>query len=283
MSAKEFQKKQGKGDKGVASGCPPNACPPLVKITNLSFSYSGKPVLEDVNLEVQQGDFIAFIGPNGGGKTTLIKLILGLLKPSCGEIKIGGKMPGEIKGMLSYVPQYIDHNQNFPATALDVVCMGLFYPGRRSFFQGRKAKREAGLAALDQLALADIASRRIGELSGGQRQRVLIARALVAEPELLILDEPTASLDTRAQTEFFKLLQNLNATRTIIVVSHDLLVISSYAKSIACINRSLHYHPQIGSTGEVMEAFYSTMRKGADCAVERLERLPVLQQEISHA
>ena len=255
---------------------------PLVQIENLCYVYENQPALRDVNLKVYPGDFLAIIGPNGGGKTTLVKLILGLLQPARGTVLVDGKPPGAVKSLVGYVPQYIDHNQSFPATALDVVCMGLFYPNKRSFFSRKKEKRKRALAALGQIGLAGYAERQISELSGGQRQRVLIARALVAEPELLIFDEPTASLDTRAQTEFFELMKKLNQDRTILVVCHDLLGISGYAKSVACVNRSLHYHSHISSSTELVEAFYSTITESPICAVEHLRQLPMLQKEIEH-
>ncbi|PID74268.1 MAG: ABC transporter [Desulfobacterales bacterium] len=259
----------------------------LVEASGICFSYGGQVVLQDIDFTINRGDFIAVIGPNGGGKTTLVKLILGLLSPRSGAIQICGKPPGSARNVVGYVPQYIDHNYSFPATALDVVLMGLFQPRRRlarftSFSAGKTQKAEA-LETLASLGVAELASRRISELSGGQRQRILIARALVAKPELLILDEPTASLDTQAQTAFLKLLQQVNRNCTILVVSHDLLGIAAYVKSVACVNRTLHFHSAVSSSGELIEAFYSTaMAAKASCPVEQLrQQLPVLQQEIS--
>lgn len=259
---------------------------PLIDITGVSFSYGAQRVLCGIELTVNRGDFVAVIGPNGGGKTTLIKLVLGLLQPDRGVIKVSDQPPGAVGGLVGYVPQHIDHNHSFPATALDVVLMGLFRPDRRLarfrfFGHDNQAKRQAK-GALARLGVADLAHQRIRDLSGGQRQRVLIARALVAEPELLILDEPTASLDTRAQNDFFELLTEINRECTVLVVSHDLLVIASYAKSVACVNRTLHYHDHIGSSDELMEAFYSSVTDGARCPVENLyQQLPVIQKEIA--
>ena len=146
---------------------------------------------------------------------------------------------------------------------MDVVLMGKYNPGRRLFFGNKRKDRREAMEALERLGMADHSGRKITALSGGQRQRVLIARALVTDPELLVLDEPTASLDTKSQTDFFDLLKELNKDLTILVVSHDLLVISAYAKSIACVNKRLHYHQAVGTTGELMEAFYS-------CSVEEV-------------
>lgn len=236
---------------------------PIVHIEDLYFSYSGQEVLQDINLTVKTGDFVSIIGPNGGGKTTLLKLILGLLKPTRGTVRIQGKPPSANGTVIGYVPQIINHNLNFPASAMDVVLMGKYNPAKRSLFRNTKQDQQAALDALGQIGMAEYAGRKITNLSGGQRQRVLIARALVTNPELLVLDEPTASLDTKGQTDFFSLLKELNQKLTILVVSHDLLIVSSYAKSIACVNKRMHYHQNIGSTGELMNAYYS-------CSVEEV-------------
>ena len=236
---------------------------PIVHIENLYFSYNGQEVLQNINLTVNKSDFVSIIGPNGGGKTTLLKLILGLLKPTRGTVHIKGKVPLENGTVIGYVPQFINHNLNFPASALDVVLMGKYDPAKRSLFRDKQLDRRQALEALAQIGMADFAGRKITDLSGGQRQRVLIARALVTAPELLVLDEPTASLDTKGQTDFFSLLKELNRELTILVVSHDLYIVSSYAKSIACVNKRLHYHQNIGSTGELMNAYHS-------CSVEEV-------------
>ncbi len=236
---------------------------PIVQIDDLFFYYNGQVVLRDVNLVVERGDFVSIIGPNGGGKTTLVKLILGLLKPASGTVKIQGHPPGNNGTAIGYVPQYLNHNLNFPASAMDVVLMGKYDPSRRMLFRRKKKDRIEALEALDKLGMADYAKRKITDLSGGQRQRVLIARALVTRPELLVLDEPTASLDSKGQTDFFSLLKELNQELTILVVSHDLLIVSSYAKSIACVNKKLHYHRDVGTTSELMNAYYA-------CAVEEV-------------
>ncbi|MBM9519154.1 ABC transporter ATP-binding protein [Desulforhopalus vacuolatus] len=252
---------------------------PLVLMNGVCYAYASEMVLCNVHLQINKGDFLAVIGPNGGGKTTLVKLILGLLTPTRGTVLVGGRPPGEKNGFVGYVPQQTDQNQSFPATVLEVVCMGLFDPRKRSFFPRHRENNRLAMAVLEQLALADLAGRRIGDLSGGQLQRVLIARALVSEPELLIFDEPTASLDTRAQTEFFELLSKLNADRTILVVTHDLLAIASYARSVACVNHTVHSHARVGSAGELVDAFYSAARDNPICPVEQFRRLPV-QKEI---
>lgn len=231
----------------------------IVHITDLCFSYSGKEVLHGIDLVINEGDFIAVVGPNGGGKTTLLKLVIGLLKPTRGTVRLAGGKPGG-KGKstrIGYVPQQINHNLSFPATALDVVIMGKHIPDKRFSF-GRGAKdREDGMFALRKMGIEDLADRRISDLSGGQRQRVLISRALVSKPELLVLDEPTASIDSRGQSDFYELLKELNKELTILMVSHDLLSISSVAKSVACVNRRLHYHQMFASSGELLDAVYA--------------------------
>lgn len=228
---------------------------PIIQIADLDFAYNGQRVLQNVNLEVWEGDFIAMIGPNGGGKTTLLRLMLGLLKPERGRIRVMGKPAPRVSHHIGYVPQDVHINRSFPITALDVVLMGKLAPGKRWSTNAQQDRRDA-LEALGRIDMADLADRRIGELSGGQRQRVFIARALVTRPRLLLLDEPTASIDSRGQTDFFRLLKRLNRDITIIVVSHDLLVISTYVKSVACVNGRLHYHRQAEITGDMLETMY---------------------------
>ena len=227
----------------------------IVEINDLSFSYNGEPVLRNVNLSVRQQDFIAIIGPNGGGKTTLLKLILGLLKPDSGKILVDGQAPPKASACIGYVPQNVHMNSRFPITAMDVVLMGKLDTKKRWTRQQAANRREA-LAALDRIGMADHARRRIGELSGGQRQRVFIARALVSQPKLLLLDEPTASIDTKGQADFYNLLKTLNQDLTILVVSHDLLVVSRFIKSVACVNKGLHYHDQAEITGDMLDVMY---------------------------
>ncbi len=228
---------------------------PIVEINNLSFSYNAKPVLEDVNLTLRQGEFTAMIGPNGGGKTTLLKLMLGILKPDRGTVCIDGKSPQQASPCIGYVPQNVHLNRNFPITVMDVVLMGKLGSHKRWRRQPADHRKEA-LATLEQMEMADFAHKRIGTLSGGQRQRVFIARALATQPKLLLLDEPTASIDTKGQADFYRFLKELNKEITILVVSHDLLVISRYIRSVACVNRQFHFHDQAEITGEMLETMY---------------------------
>ncbi len=243
---------------------------PVVEIKDVTFSYNGHTAIQNVNLTVKQGDFIAMIGPNGGGKTTLLKLILGLLRPNRGQIRVMDRPANKASHLIGYVPQDIHLNQSFPITVTDIVRMGKLKPSKikrtRWLNNAAKERREV-FEVLERLEIASYANSRISELSGGQRQRVLIARALASQPQLLLLDEPTASIDTKGQADFFRLLKELNKAITILVVSHDLLVISTYVKSVACVNKSLHYHDQAEITGEMLETMYPCTEEDV-CPVE---------------
>ncbi len=246
----------------------------ILEIENLDFAYNGETVLKDVNLTVRQKDFIAIIGPNGGGKTTLLKLMLGLLAPVKGTVQVDGKPPQEASHGIGYVPQNVHANQSFPITAIDVVLMGKRDPQKRMSRRNATNRRDA-LAALERMEMAAYADKKIGALSGGQRQRVFIARALVARPKLLLLDEPTASIDTKGQADFYRFLRELNKDITVLVVSHDLLVVSRYVKSVACVNKKLHYHDQAEITGEMLETMYT-------CSVEEVCPVELVAHGLPH-
>jgi zinc transport system ATP-binding protein len=226
-----------------------------VAIKDLCFSFNGQPVLKDVNLELAKGDFLALIGPNGGGKTTLLKLMLGLLKPSIGQIRVLGSPPRSVTHRIGYVPQDIHINKKFPISALDVVLMGRH---RRTRGRTRHSGKDRQMAedSLDRMEMRKFRSHRIEQLSGGQLQRVFIARALVSEPELLFLDEPTAHLDTTGQSGLYDQLKTLNEKITIVMVSHDLTVLSSYVKSVACVNQQVHYHDEAEITNDMVDMYH---------------------------
>ncbi len=247
---------------------------PIIEIKDLAFAYNGEAVFQGVNLDIQYGDFVAMIGPNGGGKTTLLKLMLGLLQPDKGVVQVMGKSAGKAAPAVGYVPQDVHTNTSFPITVMDVVLMGKLAPHKR-WDRKSSADRRDVRAALDRLAMGNLSAKKIGELSGGQRQRVFIARALVTQPQLLLLDEPTASLDTKGQADFFKLLKELNTDITIVVVSHDLLVISRYVQSVACVNRGLHYHPRAEITGDMLETMYP-------CTVEEVCPVELVAHGLPH-
>jgi len=223
----------------------------VVEIDDVSFAYNGHTILQHVHLTVEDKDFLAMIGPNGGGKTTMIKLMLGLLKPQTGSIRILGRPPAQTSHLVGYVPQNTHINPNFPISVLDVVLMGQLQPGSRRLRHSKK-DRVVAHEALDKMGMGAHCHERIGELSGGQRQRVFIARALVCQPKILLLDEPTAHIDTKGQTDFYQLLQTMNRALTIVVVSHDLLLLSPHVKSVACVNHRIHYHPRRQLMGESM-------------------------------
>jgi zinc transport system ATP-binding protein len=246
----------------------------IVEIKDLDFAYGGEPVLEDVNLTVRQKDFVAIIGPNGGGKTTLLKLVLGLLTPAKGTVCVDGKSPQEASPCIGYVPQDVHTNRSFPISAIEVVLMGKLNPKQRLSRRSATHRRDA-MAALERMEMATDAEKKIGVLSGGQRQRVFIARALVTQPKLLILDEPTASIDTKGQADFYRLLKELNQDITVLVVSHDLLVISRYVKSVACVNKKLHYHDQAEITGDMLETMYP-------CTVEEVCPVELVAHGLPH-
>lgn len=246
----------------------------IIEIKDLNFAYGGETVLEDVNLTVRQKDFIAIIGPNGGGKTTLLRLILGLLAPVKGTVCVDGKPPQKASRCIGYVPQDVHTNSSFPITALDVVLMGKLDPKKRLSRRSAANRRDA-LAALERMEMKPYADKKIGMLSGGQRQRVFIARALVAQPKLLLLDEPTASIDTKGQADFYRLLSELNQDITVLVVSHDLIVISRHVKSVACVNKKLHYHDQAEITGDMLETMYP-------CTVEEVCPVELVAHGLPH-
>ncbi len=229
----------------------------IVSIDGLWVIRDGHPVLEDINLELEEGDFLGLIGPNGGGKSTLLKVVLGLIKPDRGEVKIFGLEPASARKYMGYVPQKTLFDPSFPVTALDVVLMGMY--SRLGLFRRYSIKdREAALRALDAVGMKDLADREIGALSGGQQQRVFVARSLVSDPKLLLLDEPTAGVDAAQQTEFYELLGRLNREMgiSIVLVSHDLTAVSKYVSKIACLNQRLYYHDSKELTTEDIEKAY---------------------------
>jgi len=213
----------------------------IIDIKNLSFSYQKQKVLENINLCIEEGDFLAIIGPNGGGKSTLLKLMLGINSVKEGSIKIFGEKPHKNLDKIGYVPQNTNVNTDFPIKIIEVVLMGHIGTKRPLFGYAEEEKRCA-LGALAQVGMEKFANEKIGSLSGGQRQRVMIARALCAHPKVLILDEPTASIDVDGQKQIYELLKMLNSYITIIVVSHDISFTMQYAKTVVHVNKTLSFH-----------------------------------------
>lgn len=225
---------------------------PLIHLNKISFSYSGTPVLENVDLKIHENDFIGVIGPNGGGKTTLLKLILGLLSPATGKIYFREDLPRH-KRPIGYLPQVKHLDRKFPITVLDVVRSGSMmrpYP----FKSHAEEKREA-MRLLDETGISQIYNKAIGELSGGQMQRAFLCRALISDPKVLILDEPDSFVDTHFEGELYDRLKSLNEKMAIVLVSHDVGTISMYVKTIACVNKTLHYHPSNQITMEDLAVY----------------------------
>lgn len=238
--------------------------PTVLEIKDLSFAYDKELVLEKINLDVKEKDFLALIGPNGGGKSTLLKLILGINPLQQGTLKIFNQSSTQKLSQIGYVPQNTNVNINFPIKVIEVVMMGV---AKKSSFSFGYTKEEISHAMniLKQVGMEDEAQKRVGSLSGGQRQRVMIARALYANPKILLLDEPTASIDVDGQKQIYKLLKELNKSITIIVVSHDLSVILEYATKVAHINKKLSYH----DISSMQKEFHSTSNH--ICEVELLQ------------
>lgn len=226
-----------------------------VEIRDLTVKFNGIVALEEVDLEIKEGSYVGILGPNGAGKSTLLQVILGLVRPTRGRVRVFGEEPEKLRGkgrVVGYLPQRPLTNPSFPVSALDVVLMGRY--GRVGLF--RRPGREDGevaIRSMERVGIAHLAKRNIGELSGGEQQRVFIARALCVEPRLLVLDEPTVSLDACAQDELYDLIAGLKQEMglTVLMVCHDVGAISRYVDDVICINRRIHVHqpPPIGRMG----------------------------------
>ena len=239
---------------------------PVISLTDVTFSYNGVPALENVNLAIHAREAVCVVGPNGGGKTTLVKLILGLIEPQRGEVRMFGQPPRRSRLRAGYMPQHVQYDSQFPVTVLDVVLMGrlgqttekkrLPTPFRRLTGWPDRADRRAAVDALEQVGMADFGRRPFASLSGGQRQRVLIARALSGNPDLLLLDEPTSNVDSLVEARLLDLLRELNRRMTIVMVSHDLGFVSGFVESVVCVNRRVVVHPTSAIGGEAIRDLY---------------------------
>jgi len=212
-----------------------------VELKNVSVKYDKLDALKDVSIQVEEKAFLGIIGPNGAGKTTLLKVILGLIEPE-GEVKLFGRPLAQVVDKIGYVPQVSNFDHSFPISVLDVVLMARLGGKIRFFHQYQKEAIRKAEAVLEKLNLLQLKDRQIGKLSGGQLQRVLIARGLAVEPEILLLDEPTASVDASSTSQIYELLKKLNKEKTIIVVTHDMAAVSSYFDTLACLNEKLYHH-----------------------------------------
>jgi zinc transport system ATP-binding protein len=228
---------------------------PAIRLEHVFFAYDGPLVLEDITLEIRPREFMGLVGPNGGGKTTLLRVILGLETPSAGVVRVFGQEPRLVRHRIGYVPQVVNLTRDFPLLVEEAVLMGRLGCTRR--VGGYRSKdRELAVEAMQRTGIFELRHRPVGALSGGQMQRVLIARALISEPYLLILDEPTSNVDTRGEQDTFELLKVLNREKTILLVSHDLGFISSFVNRVACLNRRLVCHQASAITGENIEELY---------------------------
>ena len=237
---------------------------PIIEIKNLSAGYDGRTVLHDVNLNVYERDFLGIIGPNGGGKTTLIKCILGLLKPTGGEIilHIHATKGSDIQPSLGYLPQYSTIDKKFPISVEEVILSGLsIQKSLTSRFTSEQ--KEKGKQIISRMGLEGLEHRSIGQLSGGQLQRALLGRAIISDPAVLILDEPSTYIDKRFEARLYELLAEINKECAIILVSHDIGTVLQQVKSIACVNETLDYHPDTGVTTEWLE-------RNFNCPIELL-------------
>ncbi len=220
----------------------------LLELKNISAAYEKQTVLRNINLSVSTNDFIGIIGPNGGGKTTLLKLILELINPTSGEIKKHPKLN------IGYLPQVLDIDKKFPITVEEVILSGRFTTNSW-WKKATKTNKTKCKELIEFVGLTEKTNQPIGELSGGQMQRVLLCRALMSQPNLLILDEPNTYVDKAFEQDLYKLLHELNQNMAIILVSHDVGTISSLVKTIACVNGSLHHHKANTITNEILESY----------------------------
>ena len=238
---------------------------PIIEIKNLSAGYDGRTVLHDVNLSIYERDFLGIIGPNGGGKTTLIKCILGLLKPTGGEIIFHTSEKASTKTtstFLGYLPQYNSIDRKFPISVEEVILSGLsIQKSLTSRFTPEQ--KEKGKQIISRMGLEGFEHRSIGQLSGGQLQRALLGRAIISDPAVLILDEPSTYIDKRFEARLYELLAEINKECAIILVSHDIGTVLQQVKSIACVNETLDYHPDTGVTTEWLE-------RNFNCPIELL-------------
>ena len=226
-----------------------------VEVSHISYSIQNNPILSDINFQLDDKAFLAVIGPNGGGKTTLLKIILGLLKPDEGTVHIWGQSPRSCKNRIGYVPQQKLFDQSFPITVEEIISMGRLYNCKLMHYLTGSDKKIIE-RVMHETGITHLRYRRVGELSGGEQQRIFIARALASEPRILLLDEPTSNVDAASATAIYEILAQLNTLIPIILVSHDLATVSRYVKTIACLNTTLHYHQSKEITEEMLSQTY---------------------------
>lgn len=228
---------------------------PAIEIKDLNFSFENIKILENINMTIEAGDFAGLVGPNGGGKTSLLKLILGLYKPQSGQISILGQSIKKQRKLIGYVPQYANFNNDFPISVMDTVLQGRL--GLSNCFGFYSAKdKDIATKVMQETETIRLAQRSIQSLSGGQMQRVLVARALASQPEILLLDEPTANIDLRAEKDIFDLFKTINERMSILIISHDISFVSDYINKVFCLNKTLVCHNTEPVTSETIHSLY---------------------------
>lgn len=228
-----------------------------IQISQLSVFYGHTPAITNINLNVQEGEYLGIIGPNGGGKTTLLNSVLGLIKPTSGNIKIYNGAVKNMRDYIGYVPQIAEMDKKFPISALETVMTAFLKNGFHPFFTYKKKDEYRAMEQLERMQIDKLAHRQVSELSGGEFQRLLIARALAADPKILLLDEPTASVDPASRAQIYDLLSKLNdAGMTIVMVTHDMLAVASSINKLACLNHRIVYHGEPQLTDDVCTAMY---------------------------
>jgi len=224
-----------------------------VEINHLSIKFNEQLILNDINFSIEEKDFMAIIGPNGGGKTTLLKVILGILTPDEGKVKVFGKDPKKAKDLMGYLPQRLDFDHDFPINVFETVLMGRYHGLLKKY---SNQDHKAVIQALKDVEMDELKDRQISKLSGGQMQRVFIARAIVRDPKLLIMDEPMASIDPEMQHSFYELMSRLKNKMAIVLVSHDVGAVSTHVDKIACLNQKLYYHGPVEDSADGLEEVY---------------------------
>lgn len=242
---------------------------PIIEVSNLCFAYEEQEVLHNVNFSVEKNSFLGIVGPNGGGKTTLMRLLVGLETPGSGKVTVFGKSPRDARESIGYVMQHLHYDTSFPVTVLDVVLMGRAH--KKGFGPYNKSDRKLAENALEEVAMSDFHNRPFPALSGGQRQRVLIAQALAREPELLLLDEPTANIDRAGEEAIHNLLYKLANHKTVISVSHNINTVLNCVSHVLCVNKSVAMHRLDEMQPEVLERArggdIALLHHAVDCSV----------------
>ena len=224
-----------------------------VEVSNVSKNFNKLSVLHNINLDINEKDLMAIIGPNGGGKSTLLKIIMGILTPDTGEVKVLGMEPKKARKSMGYLPQHVSFDPDFPINVFETVLSGRYHGLFKGYTEDDEKAVEKALKEVDIYKLRD---RQISEISGGQMQRVFIARSIVKEPKLLLMDEPMASIDPEMQNSFYELISRLKHDMTIVLISHDVGAVSSHVDKIACLNRELFYHGPVEGSAKGLEEVY---------------------------